>query len=473
MRGLLSVGICFVFMINTAGFAQKDSVVESSMGDQQSVSVTIYNDDLGLIKDTRSIKLPEKSGELRFGDVASHIIPASVHVRSLNGAKKFDVYEQNYEYDLMNHEKLLDKFIGKEITIVDFDEQTKERKETRAELLSNNDGQVLKVGDQIFLGHPGYRVLPRIPENLIAKPTLMWRYGNNGPAQQQLEVSYLTNRIRWQADYVLILDKSDSKGDLSGWVTIENQSGATYPNAALKLVAGDINRVKPHPQPEMYNRVRMKSTGAAQFQQQAFFEYHLYDLQRKTTIKNNQTKQIQLMNAGDINLDKRYIVKGEQHYFFSRYNGDDSKRPVNVELQIQNSKKNNLGTPLPGGVVRMYKQDADGSQQFVGEDRIEHTPRDEEITLTAGEAFDIVARRRQTDFEQIGNRSFESAWEIRIRNHKDDSISVSVEEPLVGDWKVVDRSHKFSKVNASLIRFEVKVPANGESIVTYRVRVER
>ncbi|MFP4417133.1 MAG: DUF4139 domain-containing protein [Chitinispirillaceae bacterium] len=470
----LFMGICCIFLVIMSAYSQQDTVVESSIRDQQSVAVTIYNDDLGMIKDIRSISLATKSGELRFGDVASHIIPASVHVRSINASDEFKIFEQNYEYDLMNPDKLLDKYVGKEISVITFNENTNEKQETRARLLSNNEGQILKIGDKIFLGHPGYRALPRIPENLIARPTLMWQYGNTGPGTQRLQVSYLTKQIGWQADYVLVIDESDNFGDLSGWVTIDNRSGATYNNASLKLVAGNINRVKKR-RPEMFDSARMMKygAGAPQFEEQGFFEYHLYDLQRKTTIKNNQTKQIQLMNAGDIGLDKQYVVKGEQHYFFSPYRTNDPKRPVNVELRVKNSKKNNLGMPLPAGTVRMYKQDADGSQQFVGEDRIEHTPKNEEITLTAGEAFDIVAERKQTDFEQIGAGAYESAWEISLRNHKDSDITVTVEEPLSGDWKVVTRSHEFEKMDASTIRFAVRVAKNGEAKVRYRVRVKR
>jgi len=471
MRHILMTIACAI-SLSVPALAQQDTVIHSSRGDQEAVAVTIYNHNLGLVKETRSVSLPHKSGELRYADVASHIIPASVHVRSLTSADKFDVLEQNYEYDLMNPDKLLDKYVGKEITIVDFNEYNNQKQEIQAKLLSNNDGQILKIGDKIYLGHPGYRALPQIPENLIAKPTLMWQYGNRGPAKQQLEVSYLTNRISWQADYVLVIGKDDRTGDLGGWVTIDNKSGATYPNATLKLVAGDINRVEKPRGREPYATKMALSEAAPRFREQEFFEYHLYDLQRTTTIKDNQTKQIQLMDAGDIAMQKRYFVRGEHHYYLNRY-GNDDKQPVHVKLEIENRDKNNLGMPLPAGIVRMYKKDADGSQQFVGEDRIEHTPKNEKITLTAGEAFDVVAERKQTDFEQIGTKAFETAWEIELRNHKKGDVTVLIEEPLRGDWKIVSKSHEYNKIDAHTIGFDVTVPKNGKTTVTYRVRVQR
>ena len=471
MRHILMTIACAI-SLSVPVLAQQDTVIHSSRGDQEAVAVTIYNHNLGLVKETRSVSLPHKSGELRYADVASHIIPASVHVRSLTSADKFDVLEQNYEYDLMNPDKLLDKYVGKEITIVDFNEYNNQKQEIQAKLLSNNDGQILKIGDKIYLGHPGYRALPQIPENLIAKPTLMWRYGNRGIAKQQLEVSYLTNRISWQADYVLVIGKDDRTGDLGGWVTIDNKSGATYPNATLKLVAGDINRVEKPRGREPYATKMALSEAAPRFREQEFFEYHLYDLQRTTTIKDNQTKQIQLMDAKDIAMQKRYFLRGEQQYFFGRY-GNEDKRQANVELEIENRDKNNLGVPLPAGIVRMYKKDADGSQQFVGEDRIEHTPKNEKITLTAGEAFDVVAERKQTDFEQIGTKAFETAWEIELRNHKKGDVTVSIEEPLRGDWKIVSKSHEYNKIDAHTIGFDVTVPKNGKTTVTYRVRIQR
>ncbi|MBI3616853.1 MAG: DUF4139 domain-containing protein, partial [Candidatus Omnitrophica bacterium] len=285
--------------------AQGAQTTRSTEQDQTNVEVTVYNNNLGLVKDTRSLALPAGEGELRFMDVASGIIPVTVHAKSLNAPDKFQVLEQNYEYDLMDYNKLMDKFVDKKVKLVDWN-QYQDRKETvEGTLISNNNGNpVFKINDEIYLGHPGYKVLPEIPENLIARPTLMWRYANSASDAHKLEVSYLTDNIGWKADYVFVLNKNDTGGDLSGWVTVDNKSGATYKDARLKLVAGEVQRA----QAAMPAAGRMMMAKGmemdSQFAEQAFFEYHIYDLQRRTTIKDKQTKQISLLEASGIKAEK-------------------------------------------------------------------------------------------------------------------------------------------------------------------------
>ncbi len=447
-------------------------VQESTSKDQSGMAVTIYNKHLGLIKDTRKVRLPEGEGELRFMDVASHINPVTVHVKSLNQPKSFDVLEQNYEYDLMNANKLLDKYVGKKVKIVDWNKYQDRKEEVEAVLLSNNNGQIYRIGNEIYLGRPGVKVLPEIPANLIAKPTLMWLYANRTKETHDLEISYLTNNIHWRADYVLILNENDTAADLSGWVTIDNKSGATYKDAQLKLVAGDVNRVQQVFERRLEERAyAMKADAGASFQEKEFFEYHIYGLQRKTTIKDKQTKQISLLEASGVKTEKELLVYGNKHYFTRRYSRNDPKRPVNVHLNFKNSKNNNLGMPLPKGVIRLYKKDHDASLQFIGEDRIDHTPKEEEVKLKIGKAFDVVAERRQVDYKKISSGLHESSWEITLRNHKGSDVVVGVVEPLYGNWSVIKNSHPYKKKDAFTIRFDVKVPKNGEVKVNYRVKV--
>lgn len=447
---------------------------QSTQSDQTNVEVTVYNNNLGLVKDTRGVTLPSGEGELRFMDVASGIMPVTVHAKSLNAPDKFQVMEQNYEYDLMDYNKLMDKFLDKKVKLVDWN-QYQDRKETvEGTLISNNNGNpVFKINDEIYLGHPGYKVLPEVPENLIAKPTLMWRYANNASDAHQLEVSYLTNNIGWKADYVFVLNKDDTGGDLSGWVTVDNKSGATYKDAKLKLVAGEVQRAQTMPA-AAYQRMdlAMEGMGASQFAEQAFFEYHIYDLQRRTTIKDKQTKQISLLEAAGIKAEKELLVYGIQSYFTQYYQPQNPKQKVSVYVKFKNSKENQLGMPLPAGILRLYKQDSKGSLQFVGEDNIEHTPKDEEVKVKVGEAFDIVAERRQTDFKQLTTRMYETAWEVTLRNHKEEPVRVGVVEPLYGNWQIVEQSHPSKKLDAFTLRFDVDVPKDGEVKVTYRVRVE-
>ena len=466
-------GILFlVVLMGWVSVATAEQTTQSTQAGQTNVEVTVYNNNLGLVKDTRSLKLPAGEGELRFMDVAAGIMPVTVHAKSLNAPDKFQVREQNYEYDLMDYNKLMDKFVDKKIKLVDWNPYQDRKETVEGTLISNNNGNpVFKINDEIYLGHPGYKVLSEIPENLIAKPTLMWRYANQSSDAHQLEVSYLTNNIGWKADYVFVLNKDDTGGDLSGWVTVDNKSGATYTDAQLKLVAGEVQRV----QATMPAAGRMMmAEGVAmdsQFAEQAFFEYHIYDLQRRTTIKDKQTKQISLLEASGIKAEKEFLLYGQQYYFTQYYQEQNPKQKVSVYVKFKNAQENQLGMPLPAGILRLYKQDSKGSLQFVGEDNIEHTPKDEEVKVKVGEAFDVAAERRQTDFKQLTTRMYESAWEVTLRNHKEEAVRVGIIEPLRGSWQIVEQSHPSKKLDAFTVRFDVDVPKDGEVKVTYRVRV--
>ena len=465
--------IIFIFAFIATSQLVSADVTVSTLDDQKRVEVTVYNNNLGLVKDTRQIKLPEGEGELRFMDVAAFIMPVTVHAKSLNAPQAFNILEQNYEYDLIDQNKLLDKYVGKKVKLIQWNEYQDRKDEVEATLISNNNGEVYKIGDEIYLGYPGLRVLPELPENLIAKPTLMWLYRSTALEPHALEVSYLTNNLNWKADYVLVINDKDTSGDLSGWVTIDNTSGATYNNAKLKLVAGEVQRIQEEVlyQRDMMMKEAMMASAAPGFVEQGFFEYHIYDLQRPTTIKDRQTKQISLLEANGVGLQKEFLVYGEQSYYTYRYNVENPKQPVQVYIKFKNSEANHLGMPLPAGVMRLYKEDSSKSLQFIGEDRIVHTPKDEEVKLKVGEAFDVVAERVQTDFKQITNRMFESAWEITLRNHKEEDITVSLIEPVYGHWELLEQSHPSTKVDAFTLRFDVPVAHDGEVKVKYRVRV--
>ncbi len=448
-----------------------EKISKSTIDDQVAVEVTVYNNNLGLIKDTRKVSLSLGKGELRFMDVASHIMPVTVHAKSLNYPEGFSILEQNYEYDLMNANKLLDKYVGKKIKMIVWNEFQDRKEVVEATLLSNNQNQIYKINDEIFLEHPGIKVLPEIPENLIAKPTLTWLYDNKNEAGHDLEVSYLTNNISWKADYVVVLNVDDTSADVSGWVTLDNKSGATYKNASLKLIAGDVHRAEEEFEERVYMMKQMDRAAAPQFEEKAFFEYHIYDLQRKTTIKDKQTKQVSLLEATGAKIQKELLVYGIKSYFTRLYRGQTPKQTVNVYIKFENTKENSLGMPLPAGIMRLYKQDDEGSLQFIGEDRIDHTPKNEEVSLKIGEAFDVVAERIQTDFKQITTRLHESEWEVTLRNHKEEDVKVGIVEPLYGNWTVISNSHPYEKVDAFTIRFNIDVPEDKEVKVKYRISV--
>jgi hypothetical protein len=436
---------------------------------QKDVMLTIYNGNLALVKDVREAKFPAGATEVRFMDVAAQIDPTTVHLKSLTDPAGLRILEQNYEYDLLSSQKLMEKYVGKRVRLYQSDGTFHE-----ATLLSTN-GPVYEINGQIHLGHAGRLILPALPENMVSRPTLAWLLRAPSAAAQRVEASYLTGGVTWRADYVLLLNAADTRSDLTGWVTIDNKSGATYRNAALKLVAGDVNRARePRPSPRLME-LAAKTASAADarrdFQEEGFFEYHLYTLDGRTTIKDNQTKQLTLLTASDIAVQKHLIYYGAHEYYRTQYGMPVSPQKVGAYLEIKNSKEARLGVPLPRGKVRVYKADAGGSQQFVGEDWIDHTPTDERVKIKLGEAFDVVAERTQRDFKKIAGNVWEVEWEIALRNHTKEDRTVTVMEPVPGDWQVLHESFKGEKVEAHTLRYRVPVPKQGAAKLSYRVRI--
>jgi hypothetical protein len=453
------------------GAALKPS--STGIEEQTGVALTVYNVNLGLVKDQRTIRLGQGTGELRFMDVASRIIPTSVHIKSLADPESLQVLEQNYEYDLLSPQKLLDKYVGREVKLYQMNPYTEREQMVTATLLSNNGGPIFKIGDEITYGHPGRIIFPDIPENLHSKPTLVWLLRNALRTPQKVEASYLTEGINWNADYVVVLNDTDTVTDLSGWVTIDNKSGTTYKNAKLKLVAGDVNRVedKYGLSDRLMRKAVYEMAAEPEFVEQEFFEYHIYTLQRPSTIKNNQTKQISLVEAMDVPVRKELRYYGAAYYYRSRYGDMISDQKVGVFVEIENRKDNNLGMPLPKGTIRAYKHDSEGSLQFIGEDSIDHTPKDEKIKIKLGDAFDVVGTRKQTDWKKVAYDTYEAEFEISLRNHKKEDVVVKVIEPIPGDWKMLSSSQGYEKTDAFTAEFSVHVPKDKESKLRYRVRM--
>jgi hypothetical protein len=448
--------------------------VSSDAASRKTVAVTVYNDGRGLVREERVVALPDGVSELRFMDVAEKIEPATVKVSVLAGGP-LALLEQNYEYDLLSPEKLLEKFVGQTLTLVRQrmkDSSTLED-ELPARLLSTNNGTVWEIEGRIVT-NPAYTrlVFPNVPENLIAKPTLVWQVDAAGAGQRTLEAAYLTSGMSWRADYVLAVDAAEEAAGLQGWVTIDNQSGAAYQDALLKLVAGDVHRAPEEDRAVMDMAVKAMRQAPAGMAEEAFFEYHLYTLPRRTTLKQNQTKQVQLLDAPQVGLGKEYLLRGGGGYFRGPWRRVDPREKVQVFLKFKNAQAAGLGLPLPKGVVRVYKRDKAGSPQFIGEDRIDHTPKDEEVRLELGHAFDLAAERKQTDFSRIADNVFESAYEIKLRNHKDVPVTIRVIEPLGGDWTMLQNSHPFQKASAFEAEFQVPVAPGQEALLSYRVRVK-
>jgi hypothetical protein len=453
------------------------AVHTSTLADQKEVAVTVYNSNVALVRDVRQLQLPTGTVDLRFMDIAAQVNPATVHIVSLTAPKELTVLEQNYEYDLLNPAKLLDKYVGKEVTLVRLLTENNSTKEeyVKATLLANNEGPVWKVGNEIVTGMGSdHYIFPDLPENLYTKPTLVWLLENKESAGQSVEASYLTNEMNWNADYVLTVAADQKNADLNGWVTVINHSGTAFRNAQLQLVAGEVHRVQPplEPRAPMMKAMAVPAP-QSQFAQEAISEYHLYTLDRRTNLQHNETKQISLLASTGVHIDKLFEVDGQSFYYRNPQRpGEPFKDPVQVHLKFRNSQDNSLGQPLPAGTVRVYQGDSKGRVQFIGEDHIDHTPKDETLDLHIGNAFDIVEERKQTDFKTYGANTYEMAFEVTLRNHKPEPITVEVNEPIGGDWTMLDSNFKYEKTAAFASRFVVPVAANGESVLKYRVRVK-
>jgi hypothetical protein len=450
----------------------------STLADQQSVAVTIYNENLALIKDVRKIALDSGQNRLALREVSAQMRPETALLRSLSHAGALRLIEQNFDFDLLTPAKLLEKYVGREVRIVRVHPQTGAESIEKALVLAANQGVVLKIGDRIETGLPGRIVYDGVPANLRDKPTLVSELASTRAGSQTVELSYLSGGLSWKADYVAELNEKDDALDLNGWVTLTNRSGTSYPDARLQLVAGDVNRVKE----EMVlaakaGRMRaVPESRVADMAQETLFEYHLYTLQRPTTIQNNQTKQVALLNGAGVPVHKELVLQGNDYYYRSSIGHLGQKIKVGVFVQFENREASRLGLPMPKGVVRVYKKDSAGNAQFVGEDRIDHTPKNERVRLKLGEAFDVTADKKQTDFKRRDTYSpwsyvHESAYEIVLRNAKSEAVTVVVREPVPGDWTMLEETQRHKKVAAGTAEWHVRVPAEGNATLRYRVLV--
>jgi hypothetical protein len=449
----------------------------TSLNDQTDLAVTVYNSNIALIRDVRQLQLPTGEFRLKFMDIAATVNPATVHVRSLTEPQKVNVLEQNYEYDLLEPNKLLNKYVGKEVTLLRtyLDNGTTKHEEVKATLLANNNGPVWKIGNDIVTGVYGeaYR-FPEVPPNLYDRPTLLMSLRNSGSRNQSVEASYLASNLSWNADYVLTVGRDDKAADLDGWVTFINNSGTAFHNAKLQLVAGDLNRLPAKEQYRAVNALAMASEAkaAGNFVQENFSEYHLYSLSRRTSVEDKESKQISLLEGSGIPVEKLFVVNGQNFYYRNAQNpGSPLKDAVMVFYKFKNEEKSGLGIPLPAGNLRVYQKDSKGGILFIGEDHIDHTAKDEFITAKIGNAFDVVAERKQTDYKKIADRVYEMEFEITLRNHKDTPINVEVNEPIGGDWEILSSTFPAKKTAAFAAQFNVPVQTNAESVLRYRIRV--
>jgi hypothetical protein len=463
---VLGLGAFLVAGLGHAAEPVRDVV--SSAADREAVAVTVYNDDLALVKERRKVDLASGLNRLSLREVAAQMRPETALLRAVGG-QPLSLVEQNFDFDLLTPQKLLEKYVGREVTVIRPHPTNDSEKRERATVLAAGQGTVLRFADRIETGVPGRLAFDSVPANLRDRPTLSVLLDAGG-GKQAVELSYLTSGLSWKADYVANLSTEGKSLDLNGWVTLTNRSGAGFDNTTLQLVAGTVNRVRP-PQAQMaYAMAPAPRAKAAEATQEALMDYHLYSFERPTSIADNQTKQLALLSAAAVPVRREYLLAGNEYYYRDRYGQIGQKLKPAVFLEFEN-KGGQLGKPLPAGIVRVYARDSKGAAQFVGEDRIEHTAKNEKLKLRLGEAFDITAERRQTGYKKIADNVSESAWRIELRNAKDEAVVVRVQEPMPGDWEMVQESQKHTKESARVASWNVVLPAGGSTVLEYGVRV--
>jgi hypothetical protein len=459
-----------------------DGETISALKDQKQVSVTIYNEDLALVKDSRRVTLDTGENALAWRDVSARIRPETALLHGLSDASDFRLIEQNFDFDLLTPQKLLEKYVGGKVRVIRTNPANGIESSEEASVLSANEGVVLQYSDRIESLPSGRLAFQAVPGNLRDRPTLVIRLQAAKAGEQLLELSYLTSGLGWKADYVAELSPKDDRLDLNGWVTLTNQSGTTYRDARLQLVAGDVNRVQDELRRSEPAMAKMAMAAAApRMAEETLFEYHLYTLDRLTTIAENQTKQVALLSAAQVPATKEFLLRGADYYYRSSLGEIGQKMKVGVFVEFTN-KGHDLGIPLPRGTIRVYKKDASGNAQFVGEDRIDHTPKNETVRLKLGDAFDITADKRQTDYQKIGGSSTSSvsryksvnemAFELILKNAKSEAVTVKVMEPIPGDWEILAENLPHAKAASNTAIWKVNVPAESKATLNYRVRVK-
>lgn len=443
--------------------------VKIGLDDQKAIGVTIYNNNLALVRDTRSVSVGSGRSKLAFVDVSGQIRPETA---LLKGAP-FDVLEQNFDFDLLSPAKLLEKAVGSTVKLYRENPATGSETVENATILSTNGGVVLQIGNRIEVmqgadGIPGRLVFDTVPKNLRARPTLTMDVQASSSTREDVVLNYLTGGLGWKADYVANLNADETALSLQGWITLTNTSGTTYRDARLQLVAGDVNQVQDQMTRAHFDRMVSTPAMESDVKQESFFEYHLYSLPRPTTIANNQTKQVAFMEAPEVKVTKVLESAGGSHFWYGQY-GEMPRQNANVFLELENRESDGLGQPLPGGIVRVYKEDSRNLAQFVGEDRIDHTPKNEEVRLTLGEAFDVTVHRTQTDYRKIGGNAYQTSWKVEVKNAKDEPVSVRIVENPRGDWSITRESLEHVKEAAFKAVWTVDVPAEGETSFTYTV----
>lgn len=472
MSRALLLSLVLVGLIAPAHIAAEPAARTSTVADRESVNLTVYNGGTALVHDRRRVTLDNGVNRIAWRDVSAQMDPTSALVESF-GADPVRVLEQNYNFDLLNPDALLQKYVGHNVIVV-HDPRFPGERETRetARLLSTNGGTILQYRNRIETQVQGHIVFPLATKNLSERPTLDLDMEAQRDGSQSLDLSYLTNGLSWRADYVGVLTPDEAAMNLTGLVTLSNTSGAAYPNARLQLVAGNVNVVQPPVGQALKTIARVSANvySTAGVQQENYFEYHLYTFDRTTTIRDSQTKQLTLLSAHKIPVRKTLELRGADSYYRNAQADLGDRLPIGVYIAFDN-KGGELGIPLPAGIVRLYKSDSHNTSQFLGSDQLDHTPKNETARLHLGDSFDVTARKRQTDFRFTGACTTDSSYEVNLGNAKNIPQDVLVVEPIPGEWNIVDENRRHTKSSSSTANWLVHLAPERHETLTYTAHV--
>ncbi|MDQ2908474.1 MAG: DUF4139 domain-containing protein [Candidatus Eremiobacteraeota bacterium] len=471
-HGLATAALCVLVLSSAATSGADPSERTSGLDEQRAVYVTAYNGGLALVHDRRRVALNDGMNRIAWRDVSANMDATSALLESVDSPGSVDVLEQNFNFDLLSPQAILEKYVGHDVEVVHDKPVPGEPRRETARLLSTNDGVVLQYRDRIETQLiDSHIVYASLPASLRDRPTLVLDLESRRSGEQDLDLSYLTRGVAWSAEYVGVVAPDERTVSLKGYVTLSNTSGTTYRDTRLQLVAGNVNVSQEPNEGQLRTIARVTTRDQySTLQEENYFEYHLYTLPRTTTIADNQTKQVSLLTARNVAIHKTLELRGSASYY-SNENADlGDKLKVGVYETFTN-KGGDLGVPLPGGLVRLYKNDSRGSSLFLGSDRIDHTPRNEDVRLHLGDSFDVTANKKQTDFHALGNCTFDSSYAIVLGNAKDQAVDVLVVEPLPGDWSIISENLRHRKTSSSTATWNVHVPANAHETLTYAAHV--
>lgn len=466
----------FVLALALSTAAQAQSVdVPAATGN---ADLTIYNNNFAMVRERRAFKLPAASAQLVLGGVSRELQPETAFLQVLKG-DAVRVTEQIFNFDVLTPSKLLERAVGSEVSVISVNPGNGREITERARVLSVAEGLVLEINGKVHTNHPGRVVFDSVPVGVRARPTLIMSVTGKGAQDVEAELSYLTGGLSWRPDYVAQYDSDSGRMDLLAWATVVNTTGSEFPNAKLKLIAGDVNRDQPV-RPPMPMRTAMKAEAADMAMAQSFgpgvtptssLATHVYTIPKLTSLGAFETKQLGLLNSQAIPVRRQYSTRAEQHFFMQQMPRAPQDGRASVELTFKNDSSTKLGVPLPAGVVRVYGQDAEGAPQFMGEDRIGHTAVGGEVNLNLGADFDIPVQREQVNYVRATDNITVTTWRVTVSNAKSRPVTVRVIEPIPGSWEIPKESHPHTRQDAGSALWTLEVPAKGKTVLEYSARV--